>query len=149
MKVVHPPCNCRDERGEITDILTKEHIEYVTLITSARGTTRGNHYHKQTVQMVYILDGRMKLLTQMPGTPVVTTILEKGDLAVTEPLERHAMIALEDAKFMVFTRGLRGGEDYEKDTFRLPEPLQEEQGSGSGADPRGPSGPWTQGRDPG
>lgn len=125
MKVVSLKCTRSDDRGEITDILTKENIEYVTLITSAKGTNRGNHYHKKTVQMVYILKGRMKLLTQMPENPVMATILEKGDLAVTEPMERHAMIALEDSEFMVFTRGIRGGEDYEKDTFRLSEPLKE------------------------
>ena len=124
MKVSHPRCSSKDKRGEIIDILTKEHIEYVTLITSARGTTRGNHYHKETIQMVYILHGKMKLLTQMPSCPVVVTILEKGDLAVTDPMERHAMMALEDSAFMVFTRGIRGGEDYEKDTYRLSEPLQ-------------------------
>ena len=126
MKVLSPKCVHRDDRGEITDILTKENIEYVTLITSVKGTNRGNHYHKQTVQIVYILKGSMKLLTQMPDNPVVATILAKGDVAVTEPMERHAMIALEDSEFMVFTRGIRGGEDYEKDTFRLSEPLKEE-----------------------
>jgi hypothetical protein len=71
------------------------------------------------------LRGRMKLLTQLPKGPVVATILERGDLALTAPLERHAMIALEDSEFLVFTRGPRGGEDYEKDTYRLAEPLQE------------------------
>jgi quercetin dioxygenase-like cupin family protein len=127
LKVVRIQYTHRDERGEITDIIAKENIEYITLITSAKGTTRGNHFHKKTVQMVYILKGRMKLLTQMPGNPVVATILEKGDLAVTEPMERHSMMALDDSEFMVFTRGIRGGEDYEKDTFRLAEPLKESQ----------------------
>jgi len=125
MKVVRIQCTQRDARGEITDIMVNEKIDYVTLITSAKGSVRGNHYHKETVQWVYILDGRMKFLTQMPGGPVVATVLEKGDLAVTEPMERHAMIGLEDYSFLVFTRGIRGGEDYEKDTFRLAEPLQE------------------------
>ena len=125
MKVTHPRYSHKDERGEITDILAKEDIQYVTLITSAQGTTRGNHYHKKTIQFVYILGGKVKLLSQMPGGPVVVVILEKGDLAVNEPMERHAMIALEDSEFMVFTRGIRGGEDYEKDTYRLSEPLQE------------------------
>ncbi len=124
MKITRPPYTHRDKRGEIIDILTKELIEYVTLITSARDTTRGNHCHKETIQMVYILQGKMKLLTQMPDGPVVVTILEKGDLAVTDPMERHAMTALEDSAFMVFTRGIRGGEDYEKDTYRLSKPLQ-------------------------
>ncbi len=124
MEIARIKCTCKDDRGEITDILTKENIEYVTLITSEKGATRGNHYHKETVQMVYILQGRMKLLTQMPEQPVVATILEKGDLAVTVPMERHAMEALEYSEFMVFTRGIRGGADYEKDTFRLQEPLK-------------------------
>jgi quercetin dioxygenase-like cupin family protein len=124
MKVTCPQYSHKDERGEITDILVKEKIEYVTLITSAKGATRGNHYHKETVQWVYILEGKMKVLSQMPQSPVVATVLEKGDLVVNIPMERHAMIALEDSTFLVFTRGPRGGEDYEKDTYRLSEPLQ-------------------------
>lgn len=124
MKIGRIECTHRDGRGEITDILLKEQIEYVTLITSGRGAVRGNHYHKETVQWVYILEGKMKLLTQFPGGAVQGAILEKGCLAMTEPMESHAMIALEDSAFLVFTRGPRGGEDYEKDTYRLAEPLQ-------------------------
>lgn len=125
MKLNHPQYNHKDKRGEITDILIKENIDYVTVITSAKGSVRGNHYHKETVQFVYILEGKMKLLTRLPNQPTSATILEKGDLAFTDVLEQHAMIALEDSAFMVFTRGTRGGVDYEKDTYRLSEPLQE------------------------
>jgi quercetin dioxygenase-like cupin family protein len=77
------------------------------------------------VQSVYILEGRIEMRTRIPGESVVTTILEKGDLATTGKMEQHAMTALEDSAFMVFTTGVRGGEDYEKDTYRLEEPLQE------------------------
>jgi oxalate decarboxylase/phosphoglucose isomerase-like protein (cupin superfamily) len=115
----------KDERGEITDIMVKEKIDFVTMITSVKGSTRGNHYHKETDQWVYILSGRIKMLTRMPDEPVIVTILEKGDLAKTGFMESHAMIALEDTAFMVFTRGPRGAEDYETDTYRLPEPLSE------------------------
>ena len=125
MKVDRIRCTKKDERGEITDIMIKQNIDYVTLITSAKGSTRGNHYHKKTDQWVYVLEGTMKMLTQIPKGPVVVTILEKGDLAKTGFMERHAMIALEDSAFMVFTRGPRGGDDYETDTYRLPEPLSE------------------------
>lgn len=124
MKVERIQCAHKDDRGEILDILVKEEIQYVTLITSVKGAERGHHYHKETIQWVYILEGKMKLLTQMPDDPVCVTILEQGDLAMTVPLERHTMIALEDSVFMVFTRGTRGGEDYERDTYRLSEPLQ-------------------------
>jgi quercetin dioxygenase-like cupin family protein len=125
MKITRPQVNNADERGSITDILQKEEIEYVTVITSVRGVERGHHYHKRTMQWVYLMEGRMKLLTQLPGEPVVAAILEKGDLAVTFPMERHAMIALEDSVFLVFTRGPRGGENYESDTYRLERPLRE------------------------
>jgi quercetin dioxygenase-like cupin family protein len=126
MKVTHPPYNHKDDRGEITDILVKEEIDFITIITSVKGAVRGHHYHKETVQYVYILEGRMKLLVRTPDQPTTAIILEKGDLAFTDVLEEHAMIALEDSAFMVFTRGVRGGVDYEKDTYRLSEPLREQ-----------------------
>ena len=124
MLKTRPSCAFKDARGEITDILAKEPVEYVTLISSKKAAVRGNHYHKETVQFNYVLSGRMQLLSQTPGDKVISTILESGDLAVTPAGERHALIALEDSTFMVFTRGPRGGEDYEKDTFRLPTPLK-------------------------
>jgi oxalate decarboxylase/phosphoglucose isomerase-like protein (cupin superfamily) len=124
MRITRDECKHKDNRGEIIDVMVKEKIEYVTLITSVAGSARGNHYHKETVQWVYILRGKIKLLTQMPGGPVVETILEKGTLAMTAPMERHAMIAMKNSAFMVFTRGKRGGENYEKDTYRLSKPLQ-------------------------
>ena len=117
-------CDFQDSRGEITDILTKEEIQFVTLITSIKGAERGNHFHKETTQWVYVLEGKLRLLTQMPDGPVDETTLEKGDLAMTAPWERHSMLALEDSTFLVFTRGTRGGEDYERDTYRLAEPLR-------------------------
>ena len=47
--------------------------------------------------------------------------LKKGDLVTTPPLEVHALkIGPDGNEFIVFTEGLRGGLDYEKDTFRVP-----------------------------
>ena len=114
-----------DERGAITDILRQEPIDYVTVITSKKGALRGNHVHKETVQYVYVMDGRLKALSQMPGEPVRTAVLSKGDLIVNMPQEGHAFEALEDTTFLVLTRGPRGGENYEDDTFRLETPLRD------------------------
>lgn len=113
-----------DERGEITDLLVREPVEYVTQITSRSGAVRGNHYHKETTQWIYVVEGRLQVLTQLPGEAVRADVLEPGQLIINLPNERHAMIALTDARFLVFTRGPRGGEDYEKDTYRLSEPLR-------------------------
>ncbi len=126
MKIAKLEPNFQDDRGIILDILTNEPVEHVTVITSAKNVVRGNHYHKETVQWVYVHSGRMKSLTQFEGEPVISTILEPGDLIKTEKNERHALHTLADTVFFVFTKGPRGGDNYEKDTFRLDQPLQED-----------------------
>ena len=49
--------NFEDNRGIITDIITKERIDYVTIITNKKGSVRGNHYHKETIQYLYVIEG--------------------------------------------------------------------------------------------
>jgi quercetin dioxygenase-like cupin family protein len=125
MDVTKITSDFEDERGAIADILRQEPIDYFTVITSKKGALRGNHVHKETVQYVYVMDGRLKALSQMPGEPVRTAVLGKGDLIVNMPQEGHAFEALEDTTFLVLTRGPRGGENYEDDTFRLETPLRD------------------------
>ena len=125
MDVTKITSDFEDERGSITDILRQEPIDYVTIITSKKGALRGDHVHKETVQYVYVMEGKLKALSQMPDEPVCTTVLEAGDLIVNVPNEGHAFEALEDTTFLVLTRGPRGGENYEDDTFRLETPLQD------------------------
>ena len=125
MDVTKITSDFEDERGSITDILRQEPIDYVTIITSKKGALRGNHVHKETVQYVYVMEGKLKALSQMPDEPVRTTVLEIGDMIVNVPNEGHAFEALEDTTFLVLTRGPRGGENYEDDTFRLETPLQD------------------------
>lgn len=123
MEVTKITASFSDRRGDIIDILKNEAVEYATLITSKKGAVRANHYHKETFQYVYVLDGRMRVVAQMPGQPEEEVTLEKGDLIVNTPHERHAFEALDDCIILVLTRGPRGGDDYEKDTYRLDVPL--------------------------
>jgi quercetin dioxygenase-like cupin family protein len=112
-----------DERGKITDLIENEEIHAITLITFVKGAVRGNHYHKETSQWNYLIKGKIKLVTQMPGEKVVETIMLPGELTVTRPNDRHALHAMEDSEVMVFTKGPRGGKEYESDTYRLDVPL--------------------------
>ena len=114
-----------DIRGKIIDLLENETINAVTLITFKKGAARGNHYHEKTTQWNYLLSGKIKLLTQIPGKEVLETIMGPGEFTITVPGERHALFAIEDAELMVFTKGPRGGKEYENDTFRLDKPLIE------------------------
>jgi quercetin dioxygenase-like cupin family protein len=123
MQIQRVPVSFEDGRGQIIDILKNEVVEYATIITSRKGAVRGNHFHKDTCQHLYVLDGKLRVVVQMPGEQPEEAILERGDVIVNVPLERHAFQAMEDTTFLVLTRGPRGGENYETDTFRLEIPL--------------------------
>lgn len=112
-----------DQRGMIIDLLENENINAITAITFVAGAVRANHYHKQTTQWNYVMSGSIKLLSHAPGEPVIETVLRQGEFAVTPPNVAHALVALEDASLMVFTKGPRGGKEYESDTYRLDQPL--------------------------
>jgi len=124
MHYTTPKISFEDNRGIIKDILAQEPIDSITVIQSKSGVVRGNHFHKDTAQWVYIASGLLQSLTQKDDESVVVQVLSPGDLLKAEPLEKHSLIALEDTEFFVFTRGPRGGESYEDDTYRLDEPLQ-------------------------
>jgi len=114
-----------DERGSITDLLEDEIIEHVSMIATARGSVRGNHYHRETYQWLYIISGALSYAVQgmEAGAPLEEGVARAGDVLMTCPMESHALHALEDSTMVVMTRGPRGGREYESDTFRLSEPL--------------------------
>jgi quercetin dioxygenase-like cupin family protein len=123
MNKIIPEVNHEDSRGIIVDLVENQNINAVTFITFSKGAVRANHYHKKTTQWNYVTKGQIKLVTQLGEEDVKEVILKKGDLAVTIPMEKHALVGLEDSEMLVFTEGPRGGKEYESDTFRLETPL--------------------------
>ncbi len=119
-----------DERGEITDIVENELFDSLTVLTTRKGAVRGNHYHKETTQYTYVLEGRCRYFYRKPGEGVSSEVVGKGDLIVSPPLESHAFQAMEDAVLLAFCKGPRAGTQYETDTFRLEEPLVVAEGEG-------------------
>src|SRR5579863_10572156 len=110
-----------DDRGTIADVFYKTNIEHVGVIESARkGVIRGNHYHKQTTQHTFVTKGSMRYYWQPvdKSEPVQFVVLRENELATSGPNEVHAMVMLEPCQIIVFSSGLRGGSDYEADTFR-------------------------------
>ena len=108
-----------ENRGLIIDLLEKKKINSITFITQKKGKIRGNHYHKKTIQWNYLLKGKILLVAQKKNLPIKKIILNVGDIVVTEKNEKHAIKALKNSEFLVFTQGPRSGKDYEKDTYRL------------------------------
>ena len=123
MKKIKTKINFKDERGLIIDLLEKKNINAITYITQNKGKVRGNHFHKKTIQWYYLLKGMIKKVTKKKDEKIKEMILSKGDLVVTDINESHAIKAIKNSEYLVFTQGPRGGKEYENDTFRLPMPL--------------------------
>lgn len=123
MKIIKTKIDHEDQRGVIVDLLENQNVNAITFISIKKGAVRANHYHKKTTQWNYITQGKIKLVTQVENGPIEETFLTKGEMAVTYPMEKHALLGMEDSEMLVFTEGPRGGKEYESDTFRLDKPL--------------------------
>ena len=115
--------NFQDNRGIITDIIVEERINYVTVITNLKDAVRGNHYHKETIQFLYVLNGSILVASKFEGKKMQKRILREGHLLLNEANEGHAIKSIEDSTLLILTRGLRGGKNYEADTYKLDKPL--------------------------
>ncbi len=111
-----------DKRGVITDLIENEKINAITHITIKKGSVRGNHFHKKTWQWNYVIRGKMKLITKKKNK-IKQCTLKVGDLALVSPKEEHALVGLQNCECLVFTKGPRGGKEYESDTYRIKKTL--------------------------
>ena len=112
----------RDPRGLIADIFYKESINHVAFIESTPSAIRGNHYHKKTFQHLLVIKGSLEYWYKKLGSKKKSkfVLAKEGDIISTPPLEIHALkIGKDGNQFIVFSKGVRGGIDYEKDTFRV------------------------------
>src|ERR1700677_2269179 len=108
-----------DKRGKIVDVFYRANIQHVAIISSRKGSLRGDHYHADTVQHMLITKGALEYWHKPLGSARAAKceILRSGDLVTTPAHEIHALRIIEDNEFVVFTTGKRGGKDYESDTF--------------------------------
>lgn len=116
-----------DDRGEIIDIFSKEPKDHCTIVTFKKNSIRGNHYHKKSIQSAYVLEGNFKIYNakvsedaEIDRNKIEEIDVSEGYYITHEKFEAHTYKCLSDTgKLLVFTTGIRGGENYEDDTIRL------------------------------
>ena len=111
----------KDKRGIIADVIYNNKINHIAYITTNKNGIRGNHYHKKTTQYTFVIDGRIRYyFKKKSGKKISQLILKKGDLIKSKFNEIHAFKTISKKSVMLaLTVGVRGGKDYEKDTFRV------------------------------
>ncbi len=118
-----------DSRGSIVDVFYNSKIDHVAVIKSNPDSIRGNHYHKYTTQHILITSGSLEYWYKDLNSKnkAKKILVKKGDFISTPPYEIHALkIGKEGNEFIVFSEGQRGGKDYESDTFRVKNIIEDE-----------------------
>jgi dTDP-4-dehydrorhamnose 3,5-epimerase-like enzyme len=127
MQLEHKEVNFQDARGSITDIFVNDPKQHCTIIVTHKGGVRGNHYHKLSRQHDFIISGRLEVFCQRVGdSKIERMIVGPRDLVTWDPNVAHEFIALEESVMITFVDGVRGGHDYERDTYRLSTFLHEQ-----------------------
>ena len=117
--------NFSDRRGYIRDLFQNSPKDHCSIVTFNKGAVRGNHYHKKSTQYSYLLSGKLTLKYSKVDKngnikgKINKKIIGPNILITHRPYEAHAFIANKKSLMIAFADGLRGGKDYEKDTYRL------------------------------
>ena len=115
----------KDKRGLIIDIFINKPKDHCTLVTFNKDAIRGNHFHKKSTQYSFLISGKLIFVSckiDKKGKrigKVKKQVLKKNSLIIHKPYHAHAFKALEPTNLLAFADGMRGGKNYEKDTFRL------------------------------
>ena len=86
------PCDFRfeDDRGLLVQ-LVHDGWRQINVITTRKGVTRGNHYHKCNAEAFYIISGVCRVTV---GGESMT--FRSGDFFRIDPLDMHSFDYLED-----------------------------------------------------
>jgi dTDP-4-dehydrorhamnose reductase len=101
-----------DSRGSLTGILQDQKWEEINYIESVKGSIRGNHYHKETKEAFFIIEGEIKIsLIDIINNSKRTFISKKGDILIVNPYILHTFEVLKDSKWInMLSKPLKGKE---------------------------------------
>lgn len=94
-----------DDRGTIEGLVNFGTWEEVNVITSEPGVERGGHYHKETVELFFILDGEIEVTLQNTdeGRPVgesQSTTVSQGAVFMIPPGAIHLFKPLKQSRWI-------------------------------------------------
>lgn len=117
----------KDKRGIIKDLMVGKDWS-ITYITFKKGAVRGNHVHKNTIQIDCVIKGLLNCKTERKCNHLVevsSDMVQKGKVMFMQKGVPHAYKALKDSEIISICFGKRIGKNYSKDTYALQTPLIE------------------------
>ena len=110
----------QDERGIIQPLVEAE-MRSALMISSKKGTVRGNHYHLSDWHYCYVVSGVIEYHFRPSDSkePPECIFVEAGQMFFTPPMVEHAMRFPEDTSFLTLSRNPRDQNAYETDLVRV------------------------------
>ena len=92
---LHREFSIRDSRGIFSVFLRDEIFRYAECVQSAQNAIRGNHYHRQTVECLFIAQGSLRCVFEdvQTGEKVEFTVGE-GHKITIKPNIAHAFFSV-------------------------------------------------------
>ena len=88
-KRLKPDFEFRDMRGTLVQ-LAHEGYEQINVLTTRAGVIRGGHYHKETVEAFFVVDGQVEITFEKDAVQQ-TEKFEKGEFFCIPPFVWHTM----------------------------------------------------------
>lgn len=94
-----------DKRGTLEGLVNFEEWKEINLISSLAGVERGNHYHKETLELFIILEGEINVILEKvkDGKLIgnkTERIVKGGDVFLIDPFINHTFRVLDKAKWI-------------------------------------------------
>lgn len=112
---VRPDFEFSDTRGALVQ-LVHEGYEQVNVLTTRAGVTRGGHYHKETAEAFFVVDGRVTVGLERAGARQEETF-ERGSFFRIPPHVVHTMAFEADTVLVAMYEKAVERPDGSKDIF--------------------------------
>lgn len=90
-----------DERGSIKGLVNFGDWQEFNIIESIAGLKRGGHYHKETIELFIILDGKITIHLENINTGETSEqIVKKDDVFMIKPYVKHTFVIDENSKWI-------------------------------------------------
>jgi len=90
MKIIKPYKFFKDKRGCLTGIIDQGKWSEINYFETAKNQIRGNHYHKKTSELFYILEGAIDVSVKNLKTNKTKNFdIKEGAILLIEPFELH------------------------------------------------------------
>ena len=90
-----------DGRGSIENISAGEPWREINRFSSEAGSVRGGHYHKESVELIFILDGKVEVEVRDVKTGEAKTFsMGKDEGIIVYPYEAHKVRILEKSTWI-------------------------------------------------